>query len=87
MISAFGALFGGEFLAVVLGEDRRRLGPLLALAGKHFEDVVVGQLTCRLAGDLFGTDRGEDHAQRPGDERFLGFHGSGQIGADLLLEG
>ena len=42
---ALGTLAVGEFGTVAGGERLRRLAPLLALARKHFQHLVVGQLT------------------------------------------
>lgn len=74
-----GMLGGGELTAAVLGVDLRRLTTLARFPGQHLDHLVVGELSCLLARDLLGLDRGQQHAYGRGPQLVLRLHRLGQV--------
>ena len=50
------------------------------------EHVLVGEFARRLAGDLLGLDRRQQHAQRRRTQLLLAFHRLGEIGSKPVFE-
>ena len=79
-------LFGGQVRAVLLGEDRRGVGPLLGQLGDDLQHVGVGQFGDLRTGGFRLDDVLLDVAQRLQTHGLLGLHGLHDTLRDLLFE-
>ncbi len=67
-------------------ESIGRLAAPPGLPGEHAEHLVVAEITGRLPRHLLVSDRGEDHAKRPGSHLVARLHCRGKVGAKPILQ-